>query len=300
MLKRLLAVIDEYHLDLAPIVRVDGAGRVQNGDAMADERGRSAAGLAPRNPAGSSSAMPVGTSARSPGQGVSGAPSCNGRREIEPRCEARSGRTAAAGPRHAAARYNERRSCHCCPSPALLEPIAAARTRRWATSSLLSLRPALHRRARRSNAQCSCRRRIPRLRAKRRWRRSNRSPCSSISSDASATALPVSAAKPITRPGRFSVRFATVLRISGFSTSRISGAAALFLILPGCTEAARQSATAALNMAISAGSAASTASSILLRRLDMNRGHARRVWQRAWPRHQRHARAKPGRGSAMA
>ena len=55
-------MIDEEHLDLAAIVGIDRAGRVEHGDAVlraSPERGRTCASV----PGGSAIAMPVGTAA---------------------------------------------------------------------------------------------------------------------------------------------------------------------------------------------------------------------------------------------
>src|ERR1700737_4061392 len=73
----------------------------------------------------------------------------------------------------------------------------------------------------------------------------------------------VSAANPITSHGRLSCNFAIVARISGFSTS-CSGSmpAAVFLSFCSPSLATRQSATAAAKIAMSTGSAASTRCSI--------------------------------------
>ena len=73
--------------------------------------------------------------------------------------------------------------------------------------------------------------------------------------------LSVSAAKPTTSFGRFALRAATVARMSGFSTRLSFGLPLPFLIF--CfVSSVRQSATAAANIATSAGSACSTAASI--------------------------------------
>jgi hypothetical protein len=73
----------------------------------------------------------------------------------------------------------------------------------------------------------------------------------------------VSAAKPTTTAGRSVVRRATVARMSGFSVRVSAGTPPpLFLILWWAAAPTRQSDTAAAKMAMSAGRAASTASSM--------------------------------------
>src|SRR4051794_25862324 len=73
----------------------------------------------------------------------------------------------------------------------------------------------------------------------------------------------VSAAKPITSGGRLSVSLEIVARISGFSTSWSGGMPAeVFFSFCSPSLATRQSATAAAKIAMSAGSAACTCSSI--------------------------------------
>src|SRR4051812_27764923 len=80
---------------------------------------------------------------------------------------------------------------------------------------------------------------------------------------ACSTTCWVSAAKPITSFGRLVLRCATVERMSGFSMSSSSGVPLpVFLIFSRLLWAVRQSATAAANTAISAGSAFSTAASM--------------------------------------
>src|SRR3569623_2910452 len=79
-----------------------------------------------------------------------------------------------------------------------------------------------------------------------------------------ATTFSVSAAKPMTSDGRIVLRCAMVERMSGFSVSASSGVVApgFFLIFCSPALATRQSATAAAKTAISAGSAVSTALSM--------------------------------------
>src|SRR5262245_24604796 len=79
-----------------------------------------------------------------------------------------------------------------------------------------------------------------------------------------AIRLSVSAAKPITRHGRFCPSPAMVARMSGFwaSFSTASPTPACFLSLWVASSAARQSATAAAQTAMSAGSASSVAAII--------------------------------------
>ncbi|MNT50884.1 hypothetical protein D3C72_1878210 [compost metagenome] len=73
----------------------------------------------------------------------------------------------------------------------------------------------------------------------------------------------VSAAKPTTSLGRFGPGAETPARMSGFSIRASDGGPpGFFLILPEAMPSTRQSATAALITAMSAGSAASTAAFI--------------------------------------
>ena len=64
----IVAEIDQQHLDLAAIVAVDGARRVEARDAVVEGEARSAAAPGPRSLRGISSTSPVGTSARLPGR----------------------------------------------------------------------------------------------------------------------------------------------------------------------------------------------------------------------------------------
>ena len=93
------AEVDQDHLHLAAIVGVDGAGRVQAGDARCARRGPSAAAPGPRSRAGSRWHRPVGTACRSPGCRISGSSSGTRGAQVHAGRVRRSRRRAAAGPR---------------------------------------------------------------------------------------------------------------------------------------------------------------------------------------------------------
>ena len=74
-----------------------------------------------------------------------------------------------------------------------------------------------------------------------------------------STTAPVSAAKPTTKAGRLSPAWLRLARMSGFSTRSKRGGLPFFLIFSLTASAARQSATAAAQTAISAGIASAQA-----------------------------------------
>ena len=66
MTKSSVPMIDQRHLDLTAIIPVDGAGCVENRDAMLDRKARARPHLRLKS-SGKAMAMPVATSARAPG-----------------------------------------------------------------------------------------------------------------------------------------------------------------------------------------------------------------------------------------
>ena len=96
----------------------------------------------------------------------------------------------------------------------------------------------------------------------------------------------VSAAKPMTNRGRFDLRWATVARISGFSTSSRVGGRPCFLILLWLSWRGRQSATAAAGYADVGGQRVLDRGEHLPRAFDAHHGNAWRIGQVDGPAHQ--------------
>ena len=140
----------------------------------------------------------------------------------------------------------------------------------WSSPARNRPRSRRHRRAS-ADERCCGRRPSRRWRARRRWRRSSRSPCARswpwhCRSDVRSRRQSRSPAA-----GACPCSFEIVARMSGFSTSCSGGMpAAVFFSFCSPSLATRQSATAAAKIAISAGSAAST-------RCSMSRADSTRI-----------------------